>query len=84
MGRIQTDDLLHTGRTCIYMYYCYYVHACRYVGEDSMEVEVWSCPTSRRPSEGSDSGPGSDDTLLGTVSISLQALSSKDTIRQAF
>ena len=48
-----------------------------------MEVEVWSCPTRRRHSEGSDRGPGSDDTLLGTVSISLQALSSKDTIRQA-
>ena len=54
----------------------------RYVSEEWMEVEVWSCPNRRRYSSEERAGEaGSDDMLIGTASIPLQDLAGKDTIR---
>ena len=57
----------------------------RYIQEESMEIEVWSCPTRRRPGEGEGEGEGavpvSGDILLGTTTVSLQPLSSESSVR---
>ena len=45
-----------------------------------MEVEVWSCPTRRQREEDVNHVPGSDDTLLGTAYVPLQALCHTETI----
>ena len=63
---------------------CVSVGVCRYVGEECLEVEVWSCPTrGRRGREGGPrSGePPSEDSLLGTASISLEGLLSENSVR---
>ena len=58
----------------------YCVH--RYIEEECVEIEVWSCPTRRRPeTEAEGVFPASDDILLGTTAISLQPLCSESTVR---
>ena len=56
------------------------VVVCRYVREECLEVEVWSCPTSRHPERDGDPC-SSEDTLLGTAFLSLQQLLSGDSVR---
>lgn len=44
---------------------------CRYLNEDTLEIEVWSSVSSRQLNE---ARPSSEDTLLGTAHVSLSTL----------
>ena len=59
-----------------------YYTACRYLSEESLEVQVWSSLVRRKQSEGP--RPLAEDSLLGSAFVPLSDILSKESISGSF
>lgn len=66
---------------CTTAYY-YTTMSCRYLSEESLEVQVWSSLVRRKHSEGP--RPLAEDNLLGSAFVPLSDILSKETISGSF
>ena len=61
---------------------CTIIYDCRYLSEESLEVQVWASLVKRKQSEGP--RPLSEDTLLGSAYVPLSEILSQESLSGSF